>query len=323
MIPSTPMTLGEIFDRLFKLIGKTWLRSLIICSIVMIVPLVVYTIGMNSYFSSIAGLVHLKDLGPAPDMHEIFRLVGGMVLFVSGLVIFLLGELIASLGVTIIGCGEMNDQNLTWQEALNRTFSIRLLRLIGQKILEILAFVGLFFVSAILLIIASIAHSGSLIFFGVITILAAIGILIFLYIKWKFTILLIGWEDSEIIQSFKRSWILVKGNWWRVFGILILLSIILGFAVSLISTPISFLAIWDIIREQFKMISSHASSELNPDRIFVMFKSFGWRVGIISGLTSILELLISPLFVTVLYYDLLAREVKNIPAPQPNTETTI
>ena len=316
MRPSAPMSLSEIFDRLLKLIARTWLRNLIVCSIVMAVPLIAFAIGMNSYINSIIGLVGMKDLAATPTPLEVFRMMGGMMIFFAALFLFLAAQLVATLGVTITGCAEINDIPLQWREVMNRMFGIRLLRLVGQKILELAAFIALFIFPVMLIIIAAIAHSIWMAVFGVLLVLAAVLFMIFLIMKWMFTIPLIGWEDAEIIPAFQRSWSLVRGNWWRVFGILTLMNIIVSFGISLVSTPLTFISLWDVFLQQFRLFGTHSWDHAGPQEILGTFRTVGWRLGIINGVTSVAELLITPLVVTVLYHDLLTREKKPAEPPE-------
>ncbi len=50
-----PLTLSEMFDRLFKLIGRTWLRDLILSSIILVPPAIVFIFGMHGFFTKMGG----------------------------------------------------------------------------------------------------------------------------------------------------------------------------------------------------------------------------------------------------------------------------
>ncbi len=319
----TPMTLGEIFDRLFKLIGKTWLRSLILVSIIMVLPAVIFILGMDSFFSEIANMINDKAIGGANIPEGFGSMLITMIGFFIGLTFFVLGTEAATLGVTITSCEEMNGQYITWEEALRRMFSIRFLRLIGQNILIGLVIVGLVLIPYILLIAAIAAKSFLLGFFAVLLLLTSIGFIVFLTTNWAFTVQAIGWEDANIFQSFRRSRQLVRGNWWRVFGILLLMNIMLSFAVSLIITPVYLIAMWDFFASYFSMLGSAGSKEVDPTAIFETFRTIGIRIGLVGSLSTVLQLLVSPLYTTVLYFDLRARDELNVQLRQTDTTITI
>jgi hypothetical protein len=48
-------------------------------------------------------------------------------------------------------------------------------------------------------------------------------------------------EKIGVRESLRRSWALVKGDWWRVFGISLLTMVIAGFVTLLIQLPFELL----------------------------------------------------------------------------------
>lgn len=48
-------------------------------------------------------------------------------------------------------------------------------------------------------------------------------------------------ERAGIGRAMRRSWTLTEGNFWRTFGLIVLVSLILGFAANVVVQPISFL----------------------------------------------------------------------------------
>jgi len=303
-----PMTLSDIFDRLFKLIGKTWIRNLILASIILIIPVIMMSVGLESFFSSIATLAKENEPGTPLAPEQFVMMFGSMAWFFIGLVIFILATLATTLGVTIVACAETTGQPMTWQEAFKRVFSIRLARMFGAYILQGLVFMGLFLPPYILLIIAIVTKSPMLGLFAGFLLFACILIVIFFFIRWAFAVPAIAWEDHRVVGGLRRSWALVKDNWWRVFGILVLMGIMLSFAVSLIMTPVYVIAMWKFIAAYFETISSAGSHELDPTTLLEGFRSFGFGFGIVSGLGSVLQMLIAPLYVVILYFDLRARK---------------
>lgn len=74
--------------------------------------------------------------------------------------------------------------------------------------------------------------------FGLLLLLIIPGIIFAIY--WIFGVYVLFDEDKPILKSLKRSREIVRGKWWRVFGYIILLSLILiGIAIvaGLIATP--------------------------------------------------------------------------------------
>ena len=73
-------------------------------------------------------------------------------------------------------------------------------------------------------------------------ILIGIPLMVFLFIRWNFAVCAVVLEDKGVINSLKRSWSLVTGNWWITFGtvLAVLVLIVIPSAVlGLINTFIS------------------------------------------------------------------------------------
>lgn len=77
--------------------------------------------------------------------------------------------------------------------------------------------------------------------FGIVTGIFLIGLFILLIVPgiifgvyWVFAYLILMHENTSILGSLKRSKEIVKGNWWRVFGFMILIGIVAA-VVSLLS----------------------------------------------------------------------------------------
>jgi len=52
-------------------------------------------------------------------------------------------------------------------------------------------------------------------------------------------------ENSSFSYAFNKSFRLIKNNWWLVFGVIFIMSLIVGVASSIVSLPISFITLGD------------------------------------------------------------------------------
>lgn len=86
----------------------------------------------------------------------------------------------------------------------------------------------------------------ALILYSLIVLMGFIALIIpgiFLSIKFVFVTYFILLNNEKIIDSFKKSWQITKGNWWRIFGLylifLIPITVLSGIAMSvaLVSIP--------------------------------------------------------------------------------------
>ena len=311
-----PMKLGDIFDKIFRLIPKTALRNLIIAIIVLLPAAIFFTYGMDFFFSTISQFSLTEETAEATNNEAVFNIFKAVSVYLFSFFFFIISFVAATLGIIIVGCSEMTEQPLSWREAMVRTFSVRLLRVYGQIFLEYLA-IGCLFIFPFIFIAAGVgADSVGITLTGVFLLLVVFIFAIYLWVRWAFALPAIAWEDAGIMQSFSRSCLLVNGFWWRTFGILILLNLIAQFAVSMITTPISLIAFWDFFLHYFEMINSIASGAPNSQMPLELFDSFGISFGIVTFISYVLMLLVTPHITTIMYFDLRARNDEFVQPPQ-------
>jgi hypothetical protein len=94
-----------------------------------------------------------------------------------------------------------------------------------------------------------------------------------------------------------------------------LMAMLSGFAVTIVTTPLTFLGFWDFYKESFKaMAAGHGG--LDPAAMPGALKSMGLGLGISTSVNIALMGLITPIYTTLLYYDLRARNGE-FQAPEP------
>ena len=236
------------------------------------------------------------------------------MLFMGGVFLHYIAYLAILIAVTIIASSEIEGQPVGWQDAIRNGFGNKLLRVIGQTLLQSLAIIGIILVPFVMMILGKISLWFILI--GVLGFFCAIPYAIYLFIEWSFTIPAIALEDATVFESFDRSSSLVKGDWWRVFGILLLLTIIIKFALTVISTPINLIAMWGFLSKYFQFILSIKNGAPDPHAVFEMMRSMGFGIGIAASLSMFLFALVSPILTTIMYFDLRFRKGEfTLPAP--------
>jgi hypothetical protein len=302
------MSLGDIFENLFKLAGKTALRNLIVITILLLPSALILVYGIDSFFSSIINLAEQGDEFGGMDSESIISIISMSVVYGITILIFTIGTLLATLAVTIIATNHFAGNEINWQDGLKEAFSIKFWRIVGASIIESFSIFGIIFIPFIILIALAATQNGFAIFIGVVILLAAIAAVIFVAVKWSFVFPTISYEDTGVIESLRRSWYLVGGYWWRTFGIIILLNILVSFAVSIITTPLSFAVMWDIFADLFSRMDMNNYEEPAPFEMIELFSSMGIRMGIITTISSVLSLLITPLISVVMYFDLRAKK---------------
>jgi hypothetical protein len=218
-----------------------------------------------------------------------------------------IGTVTATVAVTIVGAAEMSGQALTWQQALSMTFGVRLIKVFGQYFLEMLGFAIVLGIPYGLLIAGIVAESVALGLLGGLLLFASLFLVVYAAVSFAFTIPVISWENEDIMAAFRRSWGLVRGSWWRTFGILMLMGILVSFAVSILMTPLYIVVLWDFFKSYFEAIAAIGAGEPDAELFRTMFTSFGFGFGLINAITSVVQIVVAPLYVVVMYFDLRAR----------------
>lgn len=305
-----PMLLGDIFNLAFNLIKVTFTRNIIIAIIFFIPAGLFMGYGFDSFFSGVLEMVESAGESepdtPGPELF--FTLFSSMGTYFLSTMVFYLGYLGALIGITKISYCAIEGTSISIEETFQKIFSITYFRALGQIFILSLVFGIIIFSDAILMAIAF-AIKGILVkIIGVLIFIAALIIIIYLSIRWYFAFLAIVGEDTGVFASFTKSSFLVKDCWWRTLGIVLLISIIVQFAISIVSTPITFFIMWDFISEYFKLLAEGSLDNNDPIVIFEMMQSIGFSFGIIMIISSILQAVIAPLFNVVLYFDLKIRK---------------
>ncbi len=315
--PLVPMTLGDLFDRTFRLLGRTIGRGAIIALILLVPTALLFSYALGAFFDSLVGLAQGPYDLQGPEMNQLASIFGSLALMVLTGMLFGLAQLGAYLGITHLGCSEFAGQSVPWEEAFRKALGLPLLRAIGASILMGLAFVALLILPYLLIIGGAAADSSALAGIGIILLLGALGVVLFLAFRWNFVYQAIVYEGTPVIEAFRRSWDLVEGNWWRVFGIMLLFGILVDFAISLLLTPLTFIVLWDFFSEYFRLLGDISQGESDPEAFLQVFKSLGPGMGFLIAADAILTTLIAPLYSVALYFDLRARRGEFSQSPGP------
>jgi len=306
--PFGPLTLGDIFEKTFLMIGKTFFRNSLVILLILLLPVIIIAFATDEFYSSIADVQGsiLQNYGE-PGLDMIIDISSTLAFFGVATIIYALAILMAEIAVSIIVSQELLSNPISFSDALSETFSIKCLHGIGQGILKYAILIG---GAVVVGIILAILGALSKMLMGLITILAVIvlvPVFIYLAIKWYFALTAVAVDDSTTVESLRKSWHLVGGRWWRTFGILILLTILSQFIITIISLPITFGTMWDFYKEYFTVLGK-TGGNIDPQSLAELQKSMGPGIAIGSGISALLSLLITPVFTVVMYYDLCARE---------------
>ena len=289
------MTLGDIFSRTIQIIGKVFFRYLSVVAVIFVPVSVLAVLALNQFYSHLGALMRQETSGGIGTTM-------GMMFLAFGLVG--LAYIAGTVAVTTIVRSEIHGTKLGWQDVLASTTGIHFWRAVGQTIVILLGFGAMLLVLAMFL---SLFGGSGLKFLLVLAfMLVAFVVVLHIFIRLSFSITAVVCENAGALQGLGRSWSLVWGTWWRVFGIMMLMGLMTRFAIMVVSAPVSLIAFWDFYREYFGMLQV-GSGGSNVEMMSRTFESMGFGVGVSMMIDLVLSVLVMPIYTTLLYYDLRSR----------------
>lgn len=238
VIPLRPLGIGEILDGAVSTMRAHWRTVL---GISLVVALVTQTIMVVAQ-----GLINdsdLNSLGDEPTFGEIMRAAGDSLALNSlAALITVLGTVLATAMLTMVISRAVLARPVTTREAWSDARP-QLLRLLGLTLLLGLLGVGLLALGvAPGVVVALVGSVEAGIALGVLGAVAALVVCVWLLIRFSLASPALMLEKQGVFKSMARSAKLVRGSWWRMFGIQLLATFIVFMVSGVIETPFVILA---------------------------------------------------------------------------------
>ncbi|MCZ4611884.1 hypothetical protein O3S80_50685, partial [Streptomyces sp. Lzd4kr] len=290
VIPLRPLGVGEILDGAVSTMRTHWRTVLGISLTVAIVTEILVILLQGFVLNDRTSTDALND--PGASLDELTRAMGDAML--SSSVIFLIsmiGAIVATALLTTVTSRAVLGKSVTTREAWSDARP-QVPRLFGLLFLLLLMTFGVVFAGALPGILVTAAGSSGA---GVaLTILGIIGgfiVALWLWFRFSLASPALMLEKQGIVKSLSRSAKLVRGSWWRVFGIQLLATIIANIVAAIVVIPFTFLA---------AALSGDAGANILDGTT-----DLGWTFLIVSGVGSVIGSMITfPITagVTVLLY---------------------
>ncbi|MEU2286525.1 hypothetical protein ABZ614_32125 [Streptomyces sp. NPDC013178] len=286
VIPLRPLGVGEILDGAVSTMRTHWRTVLGISLAVAIVVEVIVVLLQGLVLNDMTGTTALTDRSATLD--EQTRAMGD-VMRNSGVValIALIGTIVATALLTTVTSRAVLGRPVTTGEAW-RDARPQMLRLFGLIFFVALIAAGVLVVGALPGLLVGGGAGSALSALGLIG--ALVGV-VWLLVRFSLASPALMLEKQGIKKALGRSAKLVRGSWWRVFGIQLLSLFIANMVAMIVAVP--FVLLGGILSDGGLGAFADGSSEL------------GWTYLIVSGVGSVIGSLITfPITagVTVLLY---------------------
>ncbi|MGW5848433.1 glycerophosphoryl diester phosphodiesterase membrane domain-containing protein [Streptomyces sp. NPDC055254] len=233
VIPLRPLGLGEILDGAVATMRTHW-RSVLPITLVVATVVQVISLFATKFMLDDLILAPAEDMTPADAINMV-----GSTLSVTAVTQFIqyLGTIVVTAMLTMIFSrailGQSSSISDAWRDARSQ-----LLRLVG---LTALLGAGLVVLGIVLMLPAILGKSIGLAFLGMLVWAVVAAWLGTMFSLASPALML---EKSGVFKAFSRSAKLVKGSWWRIFGITILTAIIAAIVSAIIYYPLSLIGIF-------------------------------------------------------------------------------
>ncbi|MFH0518696.1 hypothetical protein ACHBTE_16185 [Streptomyces sp. M41] len=290
VIPLRPLGVGEILDGAVSTMRTHWRTVLGISLTVAVVTEILVILLQGFVLNDRTSTEALND--PSATISELARATRDALL--SSSLIFLIsvvGAIAATALLTTVTSRAVLGKSVTTGEAW-RDARPQVLRLFGLLFLLLLMTFGVVILGALpgILVAASGSGDGG----AALAVLGTLGagiVALWLWFRFSLASPALMLEKQGIMKSLSRSAKLVRGSWWRVFGIQLLAMVIANIVAAIVVIPFTFLG--------GAVSGEGATSFLDGTT------DFGWTFLIISGIGSVIGSMITfPISagVTVLLY---------------------
>lgn len=301
----TRLTLSDLFDRTARLTGRVFRRGAVLGVITMLPVGMVLGFAMREIFAALADTIHRTSLMTEPSASAFVPLLYGMMEFGVALVVFVLGTIILDASVIDLVDSEMHAEERSWQDAFAHGWHLAF-RILAQKfamLMVIFAFTSFAAVASVLM--------GKAWPIAVLLIIGAGIWLAWLFISWTFGSQAVVCEGTGAVRGLVRSRMLVRGNWWRVFGILFLFTVLAQFAMMILTSPLQGMALSsilpDLLNNEKNMLMNQGDSA-SIESLLVQLSSVGWKIGMLQAVSAMLTGIVGAVYATLVYYDLRAQQ---------------
>ncbi|ARP70525.1 hypothetical protein LK07_12880 [Streptomyces pluripotens] len=241
VIPLRPLGVGEILDGAVSTMRTYWRTVLAVSVAVALVVDTSLVLVQGLIMNDAVTTSTFNDRSATPD--EVFHALRASMIG-TGIVaaISMVAVIVATALLTTITSRAVLGRPITAVEAW-REARPQIPKLFGMLVLLALIVGGVVFVGALPGLIIMFAGSGNgagaaLLALGIVAALIVAGwLMIRFYLATPVLIL----ERQSILKALSRSAKLVRGSWWRIFGIMLLTGLITNIVASLVGIPFTFI----------------------------------------------------------------------------------
>ena len=188
---------------------------------------------------------HITSLPPQPTSAQLRHAVGQF--FGSYLPYLLLGLVLITIFQAILTgmlTGALGRGLLGHKVTIGEAWRVaRIPSVLGLTLLLIAIGLAIWVPVGLIVFVLAIAHvTVAAVLIGIVGGLAALVVSIWVWVRLALAIPAVVLEEVSVVTALKRSWRLVQGSWWRIFGISLLAGIVVAFIGFVLQFPFNLLS---------------------------------------------------------------------------------
>ncbi len=306
-------SLPDLLDGTFQMIGRTWKTALILGGGLFAPAAWLTGLSYSRLFHSYIRLLSSSGGAGSNWRQMLLSLAGTYAWLIAGSAVIGLVTLFVRACLILHTWHAINGRSPRLGEIVLTVLRTRMLRLIAQRLLVLAIIAAVWFTVAVLAgaaagISAAVGSIAAAVILASVLTAGACVVSVWLAVRFSLTREAMVIDALSVDDSLEESSRVVSRSWWRVFGLLLLITLIVSFAASLVSAPIvvfSFLPAY--VRLYQALLSGTFRSSAWLTTFFEVFSHMGWKLGLGTYLGCLLSAFVLPGFMTLLFLDLKAR----------------
>jgi hypothetical protein len=238
VVPLRPLGLGELLDGAVTLIRRYPRPVLGLSAALAIIATVLnVTLAVTVFKPLVQFDISALENGGTASTGEVDGFFGGAILGSLGSsLVSALATLVLTGVLTVIAGRGVLGEPMTLGQAW-AAFRPSLWRLIGLALLTALLVYGTFTAGLTLALVTIVVFGAGGALLGIPLALAAVALSVYLYCRLALAPCAVILERAGIRTSLRRSSILVRGSWWRVFGVLLMATVVAAVVGQVVQAP--------------------------------------------------------------------------------------
>ncbi|RWA22255.1 glycerophosphoryl diester phosphodiesterase membrane domain-containing protein [Mycolicibacterium brumae] len=229
VIPLRPLNLSELYNGAVAYIRRSPKSTLGLTTVVVLATELLSLALQIGPMLAVGRIDALRDTSTDWALSGLLQLPGAAALWLSTLL--LNGMLTVVVGRAVFGSSITIGE--TWQLIKGRLGALILLALLQMLIYG--AIIGVLVAAGLLVATASGGLAATLVVVPLA--LLAIPLAVWIWVAMLFAPVVIVLERQPVGEAIRRSWALVRGDFWRVFGIMVLTGLMVAIIAGVLAAP--------------------------------------------------------------------------------------